>query len=124
MTEHTRIQLPGDGEDEPAKGSLLERVSYKFGLDPFRPAPVPAGLSASPISRVAQAARPARVDLQPADAGAPASPQAASPDPVRAIPVAVEQAVQFTGPHHAIDRERLAARGIIVPEAGPTGLLE
>lgn len=124
MTEHTRIPLPGDGENEPAKGSLLERVSDKFGLDPFRPAPVPAGLSASPVSRVAQAPRPATVAIQPSDAAAPASPPADSPESAKVIPATVEQAVQFTGPRHAIDRERLAARGIIVPEEGPTGLLE
>ncbi|MFA9201310.1 MAG: hypothetical protein ACEQR8_09030, partial [Cypionkella sp.] len=44
MTEHSKIPLPG-GDKRPApSGSLLERASGSFALDPFRPAAVPAQL--------------------------------------------------------------------------------
>lgn len=65
----------------------------------------------------------------PETAPAPVTPV----EPVAAPPPAVElvaaradipDSVRFRGPHHAIDRDHLRERGLIVPEGSVTGLLE
>lgn len=114
MTEHSKIPLPADDE-----ASLFERASGMFGLDPFRAAPVPAQLVQPAIKR------PAPTVAAKAPAAAPSAPAVEStvPTPAPTVPAA-ETAVSFTGERHAIDREALHQRGMIVPEAGATALLE
>lgn len=132
MTEHTKIPLPGEpGGDpsasKPADNSLLERASGAFGFDNFRPAPMPVRLDEPAMKR----ARPARKALEPAQAAQPAPEEpVAAVLPVPAAPRMVVQAepigpaVRFGSAIHAIDRKKLAERGIIVPEQGATALLE
>lgn len=107
MTEHSKIPLPPQGGGA-AEVSLFERASGAFGLDPFRPVPVPGHLAAPPI------AKPIRQTPEATVAPAP-FPRPAAAD---------EQPVQFGGTPHLIGREHLRTRGIIVPEAGATALLE
>ena len=119
MTEHSKIPLPRD--DEP---SLFERASGTFGLDPFRAAPVPAQLVQPAIKR----ARPAPavsvpVAEAPVEAGSVPMGEPAAPIEMPASP-SEETAVAFGGDRHAIDRDHLRERGMIVPEAGATALLE
>ena len=124
MTEHTRIPLPGQFPVEPGKGSLLERAHGTFGFDPFRPAPVPAKLEEPAMKRARQTRRVEPMAADPSDHPPenPVTPHAPPRTVDRAD--AIEQPVRFGGIRHEIDRERLADRGIIVPEAGPTALLE
>lgn len=142
MTKQTKIPLPG----EPDKGesSLFERASGAFGLDGFRPAPVPRALAEPPMKRAKVRAAPvadepsAPTDATPAPAPAvPAMTPAASPAPVPApasVPapiapadVTLEQGftpVRFGGESHPIDRARLKDQGYIVPDAAVSALLE
>jgi len=63
----------------------------------------------------------------PVAEAAPAPIRVATPAAIVAEPVVVAPAgpaVQFTGGRHEIDRDRLRERGMIVPEAGATALLE
>ncbi len=142
MTKQTKIPLPG----EPDKGesSLFERASGAFGLDGFRPAPVPRALAEPPMKRAKVRAAPdadepsAPIDAAPAPAPAvPAMTPAASPVPVPApasVPapiapadVTLEQGftpVRFGGESHPIDRARLKDQGYIVPDAAVSALLE
>lgn len=131
MTEHSKIPLPGQDGVEPPDRSLLERASGAFGIDPFRPAPMPVQLD-EPAMKRARPVRPAAEVTEPVAAAPPAALEAplepALPEPttpriaVRAD--AIEQPVRFGGVRHAIDRAAIAERGIIVPEAGATALLE
>jgi Mrp family chromosome partitioning ATPase len=131
MTEHSKIPLPGAAGSEPQESSLLERASGAFGFEPFRPAPMPVKLDEPPMKR----ARPVRreeVANEPAVETAP-EPEQPAAEPTLPVPVAprmavrgdaIERPVRFGGMRHEIDRARLAERGIIVPEAGATALLE
>ena len=125
MTEHSKIPLPGQDEDGEER-SLFERASGAFGLDSFRAAPVPSHLVPPAAKRV----RPAPDEVAtpaPVAEAAPAPIRVATPAATVAEPVVVapvEPAVQFTGARHEIDRDRLRERGMIVPEAGATALLE
>lgn len=129
MTDQTKIPLPGEQENEaPGTGSLLERASGAFGLNPFRPAKMPVRLDEPPMKR---ARMPGREAPSPAELRAEPSPDRVSASlPVAAEPSSaarsrvIEQPIRFGGPRHKIDRERLAERGIIVPETGATALLE
>lgn len=125
MTEHTKITPPGTKSKE---SSLLERASGAFALDPFRPAPVPTTLD-EPAMKRARSVRRADAPVQPvAEEVEPTPPEPAPP--VHGAPRMVvradtiEQPVRFGGTRHEIDRTKLAERGIIVPEAGATALLE
>jgi len=127
MTEHSKIPLPRKSENE-ADASLFERASGTFGFDPFRPAPVPGHLAEALAKRApagrktgATAAEPVPVETRVPIAPQPIEMAAA---PVGAREESLEAAVQFGGVSHAIDRERLHERGMIVPEAGATALLE
>jgi Mrp family chromosome partitioning ATPase len=126
MTEHSKIPLPPD-DAKATDGSLFERASGVFGLDPFRATPVPRQLAEPPLKR-------ARAVRYAADAVAPEA-DTASNQAERALPVVaeprtvvrsdvIEQSVRFGGMRHAIDRDRLRELGMIVPEAGATSLLE
>lgn len=132
MTEQSKIPLPSAAGDEGSPGasgenSLLERASGAFGLDPFRPAGMPLRLDepATKRGRIKPRAEPVR---EPAPAATEVHGDADRPAPAPrrevARPEAVEPSMRFSGPRHRIDRNRLALRGIVVPEAGATALLE
>lgn len=114
MTEHSKIPLPAKEQN-----SLLERASGMFGLDALRAAPVPAQLVQPAIKR----APPTAAAEVPVEAPIVPTVAPAMPAPTVAMPTA-ETAVRFTGKHHAIDRQILRERGMIVPEDGATALLE
>lgn len=119
MTEHRKIPLPGPDGGEPGKASLFERASGAFGLDPFRPAPMPLRLDQPAAKRPEPRAQaPSAI----ADAAKSAPDRSARES--KAAEDWNSHAVPFAGPRHAIDRARLADRGIIIPEAGATALLE
>ena len=119
MTEHSKIPLPNEGAEE---RSLFERASGTFGLDSFGAAPVRTHLVPGAAKRVRLAPEPI-VARAPAEEARPgAMPEATVADPP--VVAAVEPAVQFAGARHEIDRDRLRERGMIVPEAGATALLE
>lgn len=114
MTEHSKIPLPGE-DPRADESSLFERASGAFGLDRFRPAPMPVqldGLAPKPERPVARKQDPVE------------TPPAHAPQPVAVGAQAAEKPVRFGGVRHQIDRERLAERGMIIPEAGATALLE
>lgn len=128
MTEQSKIPLP-DGSEPGAEPSLFERASGAFGFDPFRPAPVPGTLPEPAIKR----ARPVRrADATPAPETAPeesAEQHAGSTPPVPLAPstTVIEgpgRAARFSGQHHPIDRAHLLERGLIVPEANSSTLME
>lgn len=135
MTEQTKIPLPGEPGSEPAReSSLLERASGAFGFDPFKGAPVPVKLDeptmkrARPVKRKAVSADSVAVSPDPVTesqkpVAEPSLPVPAAPRMVVQAEV-IEPAVRFAGPKHEIDRARLKERGIVVPEAGATALLE
>jgi Mrp family chromosome partitioning ATPase len=132
MTDQSKIPLPGEPAGESSaevsrERSLLERASGAFGLDPFRPARMPGQLDEPAVKRARPAQRKEPAE-QPKPYGAETRAEAALPMPapprVVARPDAIEQPVRFAGPRHRIDRQRLAERGIVVPEAGATALLE
>jgi len=124
MTEHSKIPLPGKA-DETSEASLFERASGAFGLDPFRSAPMPGVLGDAPVKR----ARPIAAKVSVANVDAPvttfhAAPAVAEAPSTEEPADRVEQAVDFHGACHRIDRERLQELGMIVPETGATELLE
>lgn len=125
MTEHSKIPLPGHDEGAGAP-SLFERASGTFGLDAFRAAPVPSRLAPPAAKRVRS--RPEAVLESASVEESPSVPDCVVAPPAAAVASAVagelEHAVQFSGPRHQIDREHLRDRGMIVPEAGATALLE
>lgn len=120
MTEQSKIPVPRDGEG----ASLFERASGAFGLDPFRSAPVPAELVA-PAPRTIPTPPLADAPVAtPEHAFAPARQFADEAGPTNVQRTATAEPVRFCGPVHTIDREGLRSRGMIVPEAGATALLE
>ncbi len=124
MTEHRKIPLPGkptDGSTGPS--SLLERASGAFGLDPFRPAKMPAELD-EPRMKRAKVAKSGAQSAEGLQAEVEALPPAPAPTRAAAPSRVIEQPVRFGGPRHEVDRDRLADRGMIVPEVGATALLE
>ncbi len=123
MTEHSKIPLPSQGK-APADGSLFERASGVFGLDPFRSAPVPGLLADAPVKRARPVSPPPEALPTPVVPPAARISTVADAPGARASVVPIEPAVHFTGARHVIDRERLRERGMIVPEAGATELLE
>ena len=129
MTDQTKIPLPGEPRRESTRdSSLLERASGSFGLDPFRPAKMPARLDDPHMKRAkvarTKAAAPEYAEVPREDP----LPEAAVP--VTAVsrsiaePIVIEQPIRFGGQVTPVDRSRLSKRGMIVPEAGATALLE
>jgi exopolysaccharide/PEP-CTERM locus tyrosine autokinase len=114
MTEQSKIPLPPEG-GEGKDSSLFERASGAFGLDPFRVAPVPGKLAEPAMKR----ARPVMREEAPPTAPVPAT---VAPAPIVVEPAV--RAVRFDGARHPVDRERLRSRGMIVPEAPVSALLE
>ncbi|MEW4447856.1 capsular biosynthesis protein [Qipengyuania sp. JC766] len=146
MTEHRKIPLPKDGDEEARESSLFERASGTFGYDPFSPAPIEGAL---PDVRMKRSKRPerkvGRTPEQPAERDEPVAPVAAPaeqvrPDPVEAPAPVFEPApqpvasqpeaapvfapVEFAGERHVIDRALLKEQGMIVPGGQPTALVE
>jgi len=125
MTEQSKIPLPGEGE----KGkSLFERAEGAFGLGGLKAAPVPVHLAEPVNRRPAKVAAKPEADIRPA----PAPPAAAIPLPAAAAvpavaietPAVVEERIEFTNAPQRIDRARLRAAGLIVPDGAVTTLLE
>ena len=142
MTEHSKIPLPGDKPENPdnSENSLLERASSAFGLDGFKPAPMPGRFEDRPMKRAKVRQKPAPEESAPDAAeqrdGAaqlPARVEQPVPAketlPVRAAPseVTVQQGfepVAFHGEAHPIDRKGLREHGFIVPDSPVSALLE
>jgi Mrp family chromosome partitioning ATPase len=108
VTEQGKINREGA---RPA--SLFERADANFGLNPLHAKPrmpeippVPEALRRVPTPQKRTAPKPE--SALPASAPAPETPQA----------------VAFSGPYVAIDRQHLDDGGLIVPEDPVTGLLE
>ncbi len=102
MTEQGKIPLPAAEE---SGSSLFERAGRAFGFEALRSAPVPASVAAA-RQAVPSADRP---DTAPA----PPSPSTGATGPV-----------VFPGPRQAVDRSRLRAGGLIVPDGEVTTLVE
>ena len=120
MTEQSKIPLPGEGN----KGkSLFERADGAFGFGGLQAAPVPTQLAEPAIRRPSPRTGKSGVPTDRA-------PTASDPtDPVRAPaasprPAASDVRVDFAGAPQAIDRARLRANGLIVPDGEVTTLLE
>ncbi|MGI9377852.1 MAG: capsular biosynthesis protein [Tsuneonella suprasediminis] len=130
MTDQSNPPRPHDGE-ETTDSSLFERASSTFGFDPFRPAPVPGKLDDLTMKRaraVRRAAVPDDVRTEPEIARThDAEDRGTKSVPVAPVPTVIEgpgAAVRFSGEAHPIDRSRLRERGLIVPEAKNSALLE
>ncbi len=129
MTEHSKIQPPGK--------SLFERAESFFGLGgDFTPSPVPKKLR-DPVNRriVRKDRSAAKPNVEPevslADAAARRMPPRELPTAavatmpaVVAAPEPVYEDVEFSQTIHEINRECLAAHGLIQPEGPVTALLE
>ena len=115
MTDQGKINREGA-----TPASLFERADAAYGLDPRR-----SGLKlpdVPPVPPVVRRARPSpRSAPQPSVQPARNFGSDTSREPAHEIP---RQAVAFTGPHMAIDREHLRDAGLIVPEDPVTALLE
>lgn len=117
MTDQGKINREGA---RPA--SLFERADAAYGLDPRR-----SGLrlpDVPPVPQEVRRAQPAprsapRPSVQPARNLVPDTSPV--PEPAHEAP---RQAVAFTGPRMAIDREHLRDAGLIVPEDPVSALLE
>jgi Mrp family chromosome partitioning ATPase len=104
------------------------RASGAFGLDGFRPAPMPSKHDEPPVRRVRRAQRAETAPAEPqlavaldkhAETAIPvAPPPAAAPEE----PVAC--AAVFGGTRHKVDRQHLREQGMLVPENGVSALLE
>ena len=127
MTEQSKIPVTGEGK------SLFERAEDLFGLDGFAPPPVPQGLAEPAAKRASRKGPSAPVEAKYAEppvaapeptVDAPA-PAAVKPQTFEASATEIEpEPIRFSGPHHPIDRARLAEQGLIQPEGKVTTLLE
>lgn len=149
MTKHTKIPMP----PKPSSGqaTLIERVVRNYDLVQLAPAPIPADLipptakrrryrraaEAAPLADTAELAEVAEVtavaepqiasgQVEPVPAVAPevVTPEVIAPQPDGGALVPTLQPVQFTGPRQRVSRQHLRDKGLIVPEAAVTGLLE
>ncbi|MEP3051629.1 MAG: AAA family ATPase [Erythrobacter sp.] len=116
MTEQSKITRD-DAVAAKDGASLFERASGAFGFDALTSASVPQNLPE--VEKRVRKEAPKR-DFAP-QPDAPIQPSAA-----HSVPRApAEQAVRIDGwQKQAIDREQLKESGLIIPEAGVTGLLE
>lgn len=124
MTEQSKIPLPHGG-GEVRESSLFERAAGAFGLDAFRPAPVPGKLDEPPIKRARAVKRPD--DAKPDEGAETVLAEAKTgrvPVPPSEVTITHESAVHFGGPRHPVDRQHLREQGLIAPEGGVSALLE
>lgn len=108
--------------------SLLERAADMFGLDPAANAPT-IDLSALPPEPAKRRGKPkaapeAEILPPEADDAAPAVDLAATPRPSPRKDVAKAAPAVVPARQGRIDRDRLAARGMVVPGAPVTGIAE
>ncbi|WP_284125639.1 P-loop NTPase family protein [Parerythrobacter aestuarii] len=130
MTEHSKIPLPGNGEDGSNKeASLLEKASGAFGLDNFGAAPMPKQLDerrmkrAKKVERKGAPAESAEVEVEQA-APEPQLPVPAASAPAPAVIDAAPVAPVFEGEHHKVNRQHLRDQGLIDPDGKVSELLE
>jgi Mrp family chromosome partitioning ATPase len=115
MTEQSKIPLPGEGE----RGkSLFERAEGAFGFDALMPAPVPVQLAEPANRRPPRLPEPVPPQPEPAT---PATPVAAAHAQPRAATV---ERVAFTAPRQPVDRARLKAQNLLIPDGEVTALVE
>lgn len=115
MTEQSKIPLPGKAK------SLFERAEEMFGFEGFTAPPVPEGVAEPAAKRSSRKGPSDPVGARPI-ARAPVAPE-----PPASVPEATAhapEAIQFAGPAHRIDRDRLAEEGLLQPEGKITALLE
>lgn len=127
MTEHSKIPVPGQ-EPEREERSLFERASGAFGLDGFKPAPVPQALRDEAMKR-ARVRKPAprpepETELSVEPWPEPEAVASAPKLPVPVSPPASGRAVSFSGETCRIDRQHLREQGMIVPEGSVSALME
>jgi Mrp family chromosome partitioning ATPase len=127
MTEHSKIPLPQDPQDEAHPDTLIERAAERFDFKRYIAGPKVADLPPPrrPVRAPAapkQAARLAEPEAMPLAASAPVF-EAAAPAIEAVEPVAPAPAV-FSANRLEIDREHLRENGLIVPEGSVTALLE
>ncbi|WP_432767867.1 MAG: capsular biosynthesis protein [Sphingopyxis sp.] len=115
--------------------SLLERAADMFGVDPVANAPTidVSNLPPEPAKKPRKAKNAPAVDAAAPDAAAPSAP---APDPAPVVETAptikpspskeIARAAPAIVPTRqgTVDRERLAARGMVVPGAPVTGISE
>ncbi len=114
--------------------SLLERAADLFGIDPAAGAPTidVSGLPPEPAksAKARKEVAPALHEAGPAAATDLAAEVAPAPEAAPAIKASLAKAAAPAAPlvvptrHGKIDRDRLAARGMIVPGAPVTGISE
>ena len=118
MTEQSKIPLPGKGK------SLFERAENLFGLGGFTAPPVPQGLAEPAAKRASRKGLSAAAEPKSATVDAPPTVEA-RPQAFEAPAAEIEpEPIRFAGPHHPIDRARLAEQGLIQPDGKVTTLLE
>ncbi|EJL35355.1 capsular polysaccharide biosynthesis protein [Novosphingobium sp. AP12] len=130
MTDHRKIPVPRQGDNETPGESLFERAAGRFDFSSFASPPIPVSAEA-PVRRVP--AKPVEAPVAapiPAPVAAPIAPpvaEAAAPTPPAAPEPAAEpffSPAVFSGEHLPVDREHLRGQGLIVPEGTVTELLE
>ena len=138
MNKPVKIVAPAEspedrGENEPKRGSLLERAGSAFGFDRLAPAKVPPRLPDAkkrmpPLKSATPGAEPLTSAPAPAPSTAAPAPLAApSPEQVSTRPKREEisgPAVKFPAKKHAVSREQLRAHALIDPDAATSALFE
>ncbi len=102
------------------QGSLLERASWLFGFDQFKPASVPVLLEGNKAQKFAPRRRAS--DHSRKTERAAAQTPVAQQEPVQKLPEMA--AVTFTGDPRHIVRSVLGEQGLIDPDGGASKLLE
>lgn len=127
MTEHRKIPVPGTTTGKTSVERALEGyslgnlggVTRSVSLPPAPP--VRQGAAQTPVEQ--PVARPPEAPMQPLVA--PAMPPVATAMQRAETPMQpVAKPVEFNATLHPIDRKRLRAQGLIVPEGSVTGLME
>lgn len=128
MTEQSKIPVPPEG----AKGrkTLIERAEETFTLDGFKPAMIPEALRQSAL-RMRRKLPPVAAAVPVAITGEAQAQNVDGPAPAVTVAPAVEPAaepaagrIHFRGTGCTIDRAKLAAAGMIVPDGRVSALQE
>jgi len=110
MTKQSKIEVPNTGQSraetpsEGQSGSLFERASSAFGLDPFKPQAVPDRLAAVPVkhararSHAEARASEAQFAGKEHPANDPKAPRPLDPQPLATQPLAAHSVVTDTAP--------------------------